>query len=105
MVGAGNTLADVLAIFKRVAAINDGFKYLEVLRKHIKLVAHTTVRNVRIIFKTANVNVSRCNIFIMDNMILVSNDSWKFDAQEQISRFQIRYFSSTRNRWRSSNSS
>lgn len=60
VVGSGNTLADVLAIFKKVAAVNDGFKYLEVLRKHIKLVAHTTIRNVRILFIAANIKLIVC---------------------------------------------
>ncbi|XP_052742076.1 uncharacterized protein LOC112054756 [Bicyclus anynana] len=44
IIGGGNTLADVIDIFTTVAD-NDQFKYVNILKSHLELVAHTTIRN------------------------------------------------------------
>ncbi|XP_047533955.1 xanthine dehydrogenase 1-like [Vanessa atalanta] len=44
IVGAGNTLTDVISIFTTMSTHED-FEYLNILNDHIKLVAHIPVRN------------------------------------------------------------
>ncbi|XP_050344198.1 uncharacterized protein LOC126769439 [Nymphalis io] len=44
VIGAGNTLTDVMKIFDTVSE-TDNFSYLRILNDHLKLVAHIAVRN------------------------------------------------------------
>ncbi|XP_063625275.1 xanthine dehydrogenase/oxidase-like [Cydia splendana] len=45
VLGAGCTLNDTIEIFKKLAATEDNFWYLQKLQEHLQLVAHIPVRN------------------------------------------------------------
>lgn len=49
VIGSGNTLTEVLNIFDNAANM-EYFNYLSVLKEHLTLVAHISVRNVSIVF-------------------------------------------------------
>lgn len=49
VIGAGNTLTDLISIFATVGN-TENFGYLNVLIDHLNLVAHVTVRNVSLFY-------------------------------------------------------